>query len=74
MDVRGRGDDEINGTTAWLAATPDQSRCEPTPLARNGRVNRERIEGRLDDPESLRSSCSLVIGDSDQHAEVKLRK
>ena len=74
MDVRRRGDDEINGATARLAATPDQSRCEPTPFARNGSVNREGVEGRLDDPEPLRSPCSLVIGRSDQHAEVQLRK
>src|SRR5712691_11728862 len=74
VDVRRRRDDEINGTTARLAATPDQGRREPTPFARDGSVNRERLEGRLDDPEPLRSSCSLVIRRSDQHAEVQLSK
>lgn len=74
VDVRRRRDDEIDGTTARLAATPNQSRREPTPFARDAGVNGERIEGRLDDPEPQRSPCSLVVRRSDQHAEVQLRK
>ncbi len=74
MDVGRRRDDEVNGTTARLAATPDQGRREPTPFPRNGSVNRERIEGRLDDPEPLRPARPLIIGRRDQHAEVQLRK
>ena len=43
VDVRGRVDDEIDGTTARLAAMSEQGRCEPTPFARDGDVNWERI-------------------------------
>lgn len=74
MSVRGRSDDEIECATARLAAACDQSRCEPAPLARDGCVDRERIERRLDDPEPLDPTCSLVVGSSDQHAEVEFRK
>jgi len=74
MNVRGRSDDEIECATARLAAACDQSRCEPAPLARDGCVDSERIERRLDDPEPLDPACPLVVGRSDQHAEVKLRE
>jgi len=74
MDVRGRGDDDIERATARLAAACDQSRREPAPFARDCCVDRKWIERRLDDPEPLDSPCPLVVGSSDQHAEMELRE
>jgi len=53
---------EIDGATAGLTAARDEGRRESAPLARDGSVDRKRIEGRLHDAEPLRPPCSLVGG------------
>ena len=71
-DVRGRCDREIHGAPAGLrAALRDRSR-EPAPFARDGRVDRERVERGLDDAEALGAASALVRIAGDQDAEVKL--
>lgn len=72
MNVCGRRDDEIERATAWLAAPCDQSCCESAQFTRDGCVDRERIERRLDDPEPRDPPRALVVGRRNEHAEVEL--
>lgn len=74
MDVRGRRDDEVESTTAGFASACDQRRRQPAPLTRDGRIHGERVEGRFDDPEPLRSTRPLVVRRGDQHPEMQLRE
>lgn len=74
VHVRRRGDDEIDGTAARLAAASNEGCCKSTPFTRDGGVDGERIEGGLDDPEPLRPARPLIVGAGDQHAEVQLRE
>jgi hypothetical protein len=53
VDVRRRGDREVDSSTARFPAVADDRCCEPTPFPRDGRVDRERVERGLDDAEPL---------------------
>ena len=53
MDVRRRRNHEVDGPTARLSTTPDQSGGKPTPFTRDSGVNRKRIERRLDHAKAL---------------------
>ena len=63
MNVRRCGDDEIDGTAARFAAASDQGCCKPSPFARDGRIDRKRIEGCLDDPEPLLFHNEALVRD-----------
>jgi hypothetical protein len=72
VDVCGRGDHQIERAPPWFPPTTDDSCGEPTPFASDGRIDREGIEGGLDDAEPLRPSRSLVLRVGNKDAEVQL--
>ncbi|HVC88805.1 MAG TPA: hypothetical protein VNC40_15455 [Gaiellaceae bacterium] len=72
MSVCRCGDDKIDRSAARFAAPADQGCREPAPFARDRRIDRERIEGRLDDSEPLRPARSFVVRTGDQHPEMQL--
>jgi hypothetical protein len=43
----------VDGAAAWLAAAFGNRSCEAAPFARDGGVDWERVEGRLDHAEPL---------------------
>ena len=74
MDVGGCRNREVDRSSARQSATLGDRRRESAPLACHGRVDRERVEGSLDDAESLRTQCPLVRVRRDQGSKVKLRQ
>ena len=72
MDVCCCGDGEIDGSSARFPAAADDRRCQPPPLARDGGVDGEWVEGGLDDAEPLGSPGALILLDGHKEAEVQL--
>ncbi len=66
------GDNEVDGSAAWLPAAADDGGCEPTPFACDSGVNRQRVEGGLDDAETLRPASAFVVGVCDEDTEMQL--
>lgn len=71
MDVRGSRDREIDRPAARLSTTGYEGSRESAPFTCHSSVDRERIERRFDDPESLRPQRPLVVGYGDQDPEVQ---
>jgi len=74
VHIRGGRDHEVESSSPWLSAAADHGRGKPSPLARDRRIHRKRIEGCLDDSKSLRSSGPFVLLFGNENAEVKLRE
>lgn len=71
MCVRRGGNRKVDGAPSRLAATRDNSRCEPSPLPRDSRVYRKRIEGRFHDAQPLGPARPFVVRIGDQDSEVQ---
>ena len=71
MDVRRRGDREVDSSSARFPPAAHERCREPRPFARDGGVDRERVERGLDDAEPLRPSSSLVVRAGDEDAKVE---
>lgn len=71
MNVRGGSDHEIESSSARLAAAVHDGGCEPAPLTRDRRVDRQRLECRFDRAEPLRPEGSFVVVLCDEDAEVQ---
>jgi hypothetical protein len=63
---------EIHGASARLCPARSDGGRQASPLAGDGGVERERLESRLNDAETLRSSCTLVLVSCDKDAEMQL--
>lgn len=71
MDIRGRGDREVDCSPPRLPPSADNRRCQPSPFACDRRVNGQGIERRLDDAEPLGPAGSLVLRAGDEDAEMQ---
>lgn len=71
MHVCGRPNQEVERSPAWLPAATDDGCREPSPFARDGSTDRQRVEGRLDDAEPSRAARSLVFLAGNENAEVQ---
>lgn len=72
MGVGCRGDHEIHGAAARLGATGSDCCRQSSPLARDGGIERERMERCLNDAQALRSPGALVRVLCDEDAEMQL--
>ena len=72
VDVGGGGDGEVHRAPARLAAAGADRGGEASPFARDGGVDRQRLEGRLDHAEAQAAAGALVGVAGDEHAEVQL--
>jgi hypothetical protein len=72
VDVRRGCDHKIERATARLPASVNDGRRKSPPFTRNGGVDGQWIERRLNDAEALRSTGPLVFLTSNKNAEVKL--
>jgi NAD(P)-dependent dehydrogenase (short-subunit alcohol dehydrogenase family) len=73
-DVRGRRDREIHGSAARLPAALGDGSREPAPFSSYCCIDRQWVEGGLDDPESLGAASAFVRVACHKHAEVQLRE
>lgn len=69
-----RGDYEINGASAWLRPAGSDRGCQASPLAGDCGIEGQRMEGCLDDAETLCATGALVIVLGDEDTEVQLRQ
>jgi hypothetical protein len=72
VDVGGRRDHEIHRSAARLSAALNHRGGKAPPLPCDRGIDGQRIEGRLDHAESLRSQGPFGGGVGDEHTEVKL--
>ena len=72
VHVGGGGDGEIERAPARLSSTRADCGCESSPFARDRGVDRQRLEGGLDDAKAQAAASALVVVDGDQDAEVQL--
>src|SRR3954452_17034916 len=71
VDVGGRRDGEIDRAAARLSTPSRDCRGESTPLPRDRGIDRQCVEGRLHDAETLPSPGTLVGVLGDEDAEVQ---
>jgi hypothetical protein len=62
VDVGGRSDRRIDHTTARLAVPRGDSRRQAAPLPRDRRVDRQRLEGRVDDAQAPDAFIQNSVG------------
>src|ERR1044072_400811 len=74
VDACRRRDHKIHCALAWAPAALGDRGRKAAPFAGDRRIDRQRIEGRLDDPEALRAACSLVCLARGEDAEMQLRE
>ena len=72
VDVGGRGDHEVDGSSSWLPAALGDRGGESAPLACHRRVDWECVERGLDHTEALSAPCALVRIRRDERAEMQL--
>ena len=72
MDIRGGRYDQIERSASRFSAAPGERCREPPPFARDGSVDRQRVERGFDDTEALRPASPLVLRIADEDAEVEL--
>ena len=74
MDVRGRGDHEVERPPPWLSPAVDNGCSQSSPFACDGCVDGEGIERCLDNTEPLGPPGPLVLRVGDEDAEMQLGK
>lgn len=71
MDVRSRGDHEVECPPPRLSPAADDGCCQRSPFARDRRIDGQGIEGCLDDTEPLGPPGSLVFRVGGEDTEVQ---
>jgi hypothetical protein len=72
VHIGGCGDGEIERAPAVLSSPPAHCGCQSSPFARDGGVDRQWLEGGLDDSEAQAAASAFVFVGGDQDAEVQL--